>query len=208
MPRCLATRCVTDVCRSEPTTVRSLCVPPPAPMDNCFLYCTVFLPYSTKLRCPVDQLNCRPAVVRLSTLLRSCPDILCRWLPVEALCAGLGADGNQSLVEAEGRELVLFGGKVCGMLVVVPEPWSACDLAEVTFICFLFFSPLGRQGGLCMGWEAECHIVGHESPSQFALPPPVYWRLFFLKNDFLLGAGAASTSKIGQRSDPRKKIGT
>lgn len=34
------------------------------------------------------------------------------WLPVEGLCAGLGANGNHSLKEAEGRELVLFGGKV------------------------------------------------------------------------------------------------
>ncbi|CAN0142633.1 unnamed protein product, partial [Laminaria digitata] len=33
------------------------------------------------------------------------------WLPVEALCAGLGANGKHSLEEAEGRELVLFGGK-------------------------------------------------------------------------------------------------
>eukprot|EP00904_Undaria_pinnatifida_P000552 jgi/Undpi1/10498/HiC_scaffold_29.g12948.m1 len=33
------------------------------------------------------------------------------WLPVEGLCAGLGANGNHSLKEAEGRELVLFGGK-------------------------------------------------------------------------------------------------
>lgn len=34
------------------------------------------------------------------------------WLPVEALCAGLGANGKHGLAEAEGRELVLFGGKV------------------------------------------------------------------------------------------------
>lgn len=35
-----------------------------------------------------------------------------RWLPVEALCAGLGGNGSGSLLEAEGRELILFGGKV------------------------------------------------------------------------------------------------
>ena len=34
------------------------------------------------------------------------------WLPVEALCAGLGSDGSRSLADAEGRELILFGGKV------------------------------------------------------------------------------------------------
>lgn len=36
----------------------------------------------------------------------------CRWLPVEAVCAGLGGEGSQSLAAAEGRELILFGGKV------------------------------------------------------------------------------------------------
>jgi len=36
------------------------------------------------------------------------------WIPVEALCAGLGSDGRRSFTEAEGRELVLFGGKVGG----------------------------------------------------------------------------------------------
>lgn len=34
------------------------------------------------------------------------------WLPVEALCAGLGSNGRPSLADAEGRELILFGGKV------------------------------------------------------------------------------------------------
>lgn len=34
------------------------------------------------------------------------------WLPVEAVCAGLGSDGGRSLAAAEGRELILFGGKV------------------------------------------------------------------------------------------------
>ncbi|CAM9938434.1 unnamed protein product, partial [Hapterophycus canaliculatus] len=37
-----------------------------------------------------------------------------RWLPVEAVCAGLGDEGSnssRSLAAAEGRELVLFGGK-------------------------------------------------------------------------------------------------
>eukprot|EP00903_Cladosiphon_okamuranus_P013737 g12788.t1 len=33
------------------------------------------------------------------------------WLPVEALCAGLGGNGGRSLADAEGRELILFGGK-------------------------------------------------------------------------------------------------
>ncbi|CAM9332180.1 unnamed protein product [Ectocarpus sp. 12 AP-2014] len=33
------------------------------------------------------------------------------WLPVEAVCAGLGSDGGRSLAAAEGRELILFGGK-------------------------------------------------------------------------------------------------
>ena len=34
------------------------------------------------------------------------------WLPVEALCSGLGSNGSRSLADAEGRELILFGGKV------------------------------------------------------------------------------------------------
>ncbi|CAM9567290.1 unnamed protein product [Scytosiphon promiscuus] len=34
-----------------------------------------------------------------------------RWLPVEAVCAGLGDGSSRSLAAAEGRELILFGGK-------------------------------------------------------------------------------------------------
>eukprot|EP00752_Nemacystus_decipiens_P018464 g16554.t1 len=33
------------------------------------------------------------------------------WLPVEALCAGLGSNGTRNLADAEGREIILFGGK-------------------------------------------------------------------------------------------------
>lgn len=73
-----------------------------------------------------------------------------RWLPVEAVCAGLGGAGGDDAdasVDAEGRELILFGGKVCiCLLECISTSRRSFDLPTVA--CFRSMPYVGFNCGL------------------------------------------------------------